>query len=289
MNAIKRIIILAGSMCFWAVWSVWKWVYRIAGKKPPGIGIVLYYHSVSTEQVTRFAKQMDDLIRWAQPARADFKYASGDGAPQVAVTFDDGLQSIVENAIPELIHREIPATLFIPTGYLAQSPGWEYESGDQNCNDKVITVDSLRRLPSAYISVGSHSVTHPDMTVLSENLASKELRDSREKLSKILGRNVKHFSFPYGAHNDKVVDLARRAGYTRVYTILPTLTYLATQNYVTGRVPVDPRDWRLEFCLKMLGAYCWLPYAFAWKRKLLRVFNKLYAPIMSRSSSLRDV
>ncbi len=36
-----------------------------------------------------------------------------------------------------------------------------------------------------------------------------------------------------------------------------------------GRVRVDPTDWPLEFHLKLMGAYRWLPMAIALKRRLL--------------------
>jgi len=36
-----------------------------------------------------------------------------------------------------------------------------------------------------------------------------------------------------------------------------------------GRVRVDPTDSPIEFRLKLLGAYRWLPLAFSWKRRLL--------------------
>ena len=83
-----------------------------------------------------------------------------------------------------------------------------------------------------------------------------------------MSREIRLFSFPYGAENDRLVDLCREAGYERVFTILPRLALLDPQEYVTGRVVVDPTDWPLEFRLKLLGAYRWLPRAFAWKRKL---------------------
>ena len=41
------------------------------------------------------------------------------------------------------------------------------------------------------------------------------------------------------------------------------------KEFVTGRIAVNPTDWELEFRLKILGAYQWLPRVIAYKRKLL--------------------
>jgi hypothetical protein len=76
------------------------------------------------------------------------------------------------------------------------------------------------------------------------------------------------FSFPHGEYNQTHVQLARQAGYERIFTIMPLLAFSEPQEFVTGRVWTAPTDWRLEFRLKMMGAYCWLPFVFSLKRKI---------------------
>lgn len=78
------------------------------------------------------------------------------------------------------------------------------------------------------------------------------------------------FSFPYGSFNEALVNCAMEAGYERVFTVLPDLAFSDPAEFVTPRVRVDPTDWDLEFRLKVLGAYRWLPIAFAIKRSLFR-------------------
>ena len=63
-------------------------------------------------------------------------------------------------------------------------------------------------------------------------------------------------------------NLCREAGYEGLFAILPELAFTDPQEFVTGRVGVNPSDWALEFRLKILGAYRWLPIVFSWKRKL---------------------
>ncbi|HEV2395325.1 MAG TPA: hypothetical protein VGS27_00100, partial [Candidatus Sulfotelmatobacter sp.] len=68
--------------------------------------------------------------------------------------------------------------------------------------------------------------------------------------------------------NQRLLDICRATGYRRVFTILPRLAFSSPQEFATGRVAVDPTDWPLEFRLKLLGAYQWLPYGISAKRKL---------------------
>ena len=93
-----------------------------------------------------------------------------------------------------------------------------------------------------------------------------ELSESRLQLRKILGRDVTLFSFPHGAFDEELIESARAAGYQRVFTILPELAL--PDEFAIGRVAVEPSDWRLEFLLKLFGAYRWLVPASTLKRKL---------------------
>ena len=65
-------------------------------RKHPG-NVVLYYHAIRPEQRKAFAKQMDALLRIAQPWKLDGTIEQGNGH-RVAVTFDDGHVTVMENA-----------------------------------------------------------------------------------------------------------------------------------------------------------------------------------------------
>jgi peptidoglycan/xylan/chitin deacetylase (PgdA/CDA1 family) len=105
--------------------------------------------------------------------------------------------------------------------------------------------------------------------MVDEERAWREIHESRARLEGLLDREVKLFSFPYGAFNERLVGLCREAGYERVFTTLPYSALSEPDEFVTGRVWAEPTDWPLEFRLKLLGAYAWLPKAFSLKRRLL--------------------
>jgi peptidoglycan/xylan/chitin deacetylase (PgdA/CDA1 family) len=246
-----------------------KFVFKkMMDKELADICVVLYYHSVKPEQRKKFARQMDDLIKRAKAVRAGVKGPLREGVKHVAVTFDDGLQSVVDNALPELVLRNIPFTIFIPTGCLGCRPQWTVEDGFQDDIEQVMTVDQLKKLPLNLASIGSHTMTHPRLPLLSKEEALTELCGSRKTLESVLGRDIKLFSFPYGEYNQTLVQLARQTGYKRIFTIMPVFALCKPEEFVTGRVRVAATDWRLEFNLKMMGAYCWLPLAFSLKRKI---------------------
>ncbi len=264
---LAKLFISIGFLLYTAAGNAFR---SLMGRKPPAICVVLYYHEVALQHRARFARQMDALILHSTPIAADSHQPLVPGQHYAAVTFDDGFLSTVENAVPELVQRKIPATLFTVAGLLGAAPRWTTFGGDSLDNERVAPLERLRELPPDLITIGSHTMSHPWLPSVSEQEAKVELSASRAELKRLLNRDIKLFSFPYGASNEQLIDLCREVGYERVFTIQPMLAFTAPQEFVTGRVVVNPTDWELEFRLKLLGAYRWLPSVIAWKRKLLR-------------------
>jgi peptidoglycan/xylan/chitin deacetylase (PgdA/CDA1 family) len=259
----KRILKLAISTWFFTVALLVALLRRLGGKSPQALCVVLYYHSVPLESRCKFARQMDTLVRWTKPVPADSRAPLSPGISYSAVTFDDGFESFLQNASPELEKREIPSTVFVVTGSLGRLTNWE------GYPEKIMSRDQLLQLPSRLVTIGSHTVTHPALPNVSEEVAMYELSESREQLEESLQRKITLFSFPYGAFNEGLVKCCKEAGYERVFTTLPFPAFADLCEFATGRVCVEPTDWRIEFLLKLFGAYRWLPLAFSLKRKLL--------------------
>ena len=134
-----------------------------------------------------------------------------------------------------------------------------------------MTAEQLKALPTDLIQFGSHTRTHPVLTKLDEGKARDELINSRRELEAMLGRVIKAFSFPYGAYNERLIQLCREAGYDRVFTTDPVFAFRQMDDFVVGRVAAEPTDGGLEFRLKVAGAYRWVKAASTLKHKLREV------------------
>lgn len=232
--------------------------------------VVLTYHSVKTWQRDKFANQMDQVIQTGKPVFADMEKGTNNGTHHIAVTFDDGFRNVVDNAFPEMLTRKIPATLFVPTGYLGKTPGWIKDLADKNASEILMTADQLKALPDEMVKIGSHCITHPRLTSLSREQAITEFSESKKYLELLLGKDITVLSFPYDDYNDEVVELARDAGYLHVFKDIPTYPISITDSFLLGRIDVSPEDWGIEYLLKLKGAYQWLPFAVEIKRFFLR-------------------
>jgi peptidoglycan/xylan/chitin deacetylase (PgdA/CDA1 family) len=241
-------------------------VLALAGRDVPPRWVVLYYHGISARARSAFARQIQELARISVPVPAGRREGPAPGQLFTSVTFDDGFVSVVQNALPELRAHNIPSTVFVPSGCLGGRPSW-LETGHADWNEFVMSPGAVRALSEqGDVTIGSHSVTHPNFRTLDDRAALAELETSKAALEAILGTQVMLFSFPHGAFNERSFGLARQARYGRVFTIEPTLA--DAERFVCGRVKVDPDDWMIEFRLKATGAYRWLPLASMWKTRL---------------------
>ena len=102
----------------------------------------------------------------------------------------------------------------------------------------------------------------------------KEIYKSKSILESIINREVKLLSFPHGEYNQSHIFAAKNAGYSRVFSISPTRALLDQDEFSTGRILVDPDDWRVEFILKITGAYRWLPFVYRVKKTIINLFRK---------------
>jgi peptidoglycan/xylan/chitin deacetylase (PgdA/CDA1 family) len=244
------------------------------GRQPRRRCVALYYHGLPADRRGDFAWQMDELLRCASPLRADANGLPPNGRLFAVVTFDDGFRSFAEVALPELEKRNIPAALFVPAANLGRPAEWLAGSTHPDACETVLGEDELRGLPEGLVTVGSHALTHARLSGLPEADARREIFGSRERIEGILGRPVGLLSLPHGDYDARVLELAREADYTRVFTVSPALADMADGAFLAGRCPAGPHDWRIEFRLKVRGAYSWLAAASAVKRTLLHMLRR---------------
>lgn len=268
-RTLRRGLFLSISLLFLGIRSSLLFVRRLLRTNTPGTCIILYYHSVPSEYKEAFARQLEILSEIGQPLNPASPPNLTPGGRYAAVTFDDAFEDAVENAVPELVHRKIPAIFFVTPGFLGQAAAW-WPQDQSERNRRIASVEQLRRLPSDLIEFGAHSVTHPRLSELGESDARREIVESRRSLEALLGREVDTFSFPYGDFNEQLVGWCREAGYRRVFTSESKEAFGNAADFVVGRVGAEPTDWTIEFRVKLLGGYLWRPWASAMKRKLLR-------------------
>lgn len=265
----KRATKLTISLLYYLAREASRFFLWLAGRSPSPRLVVLYYHGIPDAHRSDFVRQLDSIRCRAQVVPASHSGSLPSNKTNVAITFDDAYVSVAKNALPPLIARGFHSTIFVPTGTLGGSPPWSIEDGSPDSFETVMSAEQIAALPSALVTVGAHSRSHPRLSRLPPDDARQEIEGSRRELHDLTGQDVRLFALPYGDHDSSTIKLCRTAGYEAVFTTVPSPVDTTSSDLVRGRVKVDPFDGRLEFFLKYNGAYAWIPYISALKRRLM--------------------
>src|SRR5437016_3520756 len=111
-----------------------------------------------------------------------------------------------------------------------------------------LTWEMAAEMSRAGITIGSHTRTHPVLTLESEQKVLAEVAGSRRVLEHTLGIPVRHFAYPGGGFNRDTVRAVAAAGYRFAYTTCrhrdaehPLLTVPRTLLWETSSVDVRGR------------------------------------------------
>ncbi len=194
---------------------------------PPRDVLVLCYHALSASwpaalaiPAERLERQLEYLVR-AGYRGATFSEAvlAPPARKTLAVTFDDGFRSVIDEALPILTRLGLPGTAFVPTALVGRPgpmawPGTErwlgtpHESGLHSMTWRQLTM-----LADAGWEVASHTCTHPRLTELDDERLADELVRSRAECEQRIGRPCRSIAYPYGDVDARVVRAAAAAGY----------------------------------------------------------------------------
>jgi len=167
---------------------------------------ILLYHGV--EDGVRSARKMDEVDREYVLDRRRFEQhveylaSTPAGSVRTVISFDDGDLSGYTIAAPLLERHDLRGEFFVVSQWIG-TPGF-------------MTADHLRELTQRGHGVHSHSRTHARLPALTSPEIERELKGSKEELETMLGRPVTQFSIPGGACDDRVIEIATRAGYAAV-------------------------------------------------------------------------
>jgi len=228
-----------------------------------GRPLVLCYHAVSETWADPLAvrpavleRQVRTLIwRGYRPVRAA-ETLSGHGR-LLHVTFDDAYRSIM-GAIPRLDQLGVPSTVFACASYADDGRPLDVPEllTEVEANPEELATmdwDHLRGLVERQVEIGSHTLTHPHLTELSDSELNEELRTSRERLEDKLGRPCRFLAYPYGEHDARVRAAARLAGYEAAFA-LPGREGDPIDLYEVPRVGIWRKDGDFRATLKTTAA-----------------------------------
>jgi len=159
---------------------------------------------------------------------------------KVIITVDDGYENLLTEAYPIISDPAInyKVTAFIPTGRLGGTNDWD--TGDNVPLIDHLTWSQVQTLHnSGRVDFQSHSVTHPDLTALSDSQVEAELKNSKDAIENNLNKPVKFLSWPFGAYDLRVQNKAYEAGYFAALNAWGGVEQDSSDKWALKRIYVD--------------------------------------------------
>jgi peptidoglycan/xylan/chitin deacetylase (PgdA/CDA1 family) len=178
---------------------------------------------------------------------------AGELAPRtIALNFDDGFRDVGENALPVLEWLGFRATVFVPTGVIDGTASFPWYSHQPALFDweEIVELDQVGTL-----RFEAHSVSHPNLLLLTSAESRHEIADSKLDLEDRLGRAVEAFCYPAGLFGERERRFVAETGYRLAVSCEPGVNVPGTDRFSLRRRQIDPRDRQLDFRAKTGGGH----------------------------------
>lgn len=234
----------------------------------------------------------------------------------VVITFDDGYKSIYSDIFPLLKRYKIPVTVFLVSDIVGTGkeiwtdtlrnlrknssnnshiPDVEYFKciPDREKNRRIQELvasykytpsqrsmlswnEAQEMLGSGLVSFGSHSKTHPCLTMMDAEEAKVEILDSKRELESHLNVESKHFSYPNGDYDSSHIEMLEGV-YQSASTIVPGINDATTSPYELRRIEASGNVGMLAMKISGLWGRLgmdWFTLEYMRKRALLKPSNQ---------------
>ena len=211
------------------------WVFNEAGQV---VAPILLYHHVNGEftdsryrvSIPDFRDQMQTLYDQGYTAITISTLVDallyGGELPEkpVVITFDDGHQSIYEQAFPIMQEFGFPGVFYIVANRIYDVP-------------EFVNVEQITTMVDAGWEIGSHGYTHLDITK-NHGSAAYEVGQSRVDLKAALGTEINTFAYPYGEVDPFVAQNVSNAQYRAGMGLGGSITHTLGNLFYLHRIEV---------------------------------------------------
>ncbi len=188
----------------------------------------------------------------------------------VVITFDDGYQGLVVDALPIMKSYEVPATVFLAAGHIGlsgQFPWLERGVDDSRAeNLQPLTWEEVAALAGAGLEIGSHSFSHRFLPLLSKEDVRDEVLRSQAVIAKSTGTAPRSFALPFSfpvRHRawplfaEALTAALQEGCYYSCCTMARGHVHERSNPFLLNRIAVIKHDNLSSFRAKVTGSYSW--------------------------------
>lgn len=171
----------------------------------------------------------------------------------VVLSFDDGYENFLTNAIPIMRESNMNGTVFMVANQIGGTNQWDVQIGD--VEERLMTLDQLKEAVALGAEVGSHTLDHAHLDQVEMAEARRQIVDSRTRLTEALGVPIDTFCYPYGGKTSQVLGLVEEAGYRVACSTDKGINSRDTNRYALKRINIRSDTILPVFLMKLWRAY----------------------------------
>ncbi|MBI3770084.1 MAG: polysaccharide deacetylase family protein [Deltaproteobacteria bacterium] len=165
-----------------------------------------------------------------------------------------------QRSLKELTNVLVPVDAALRRRILATIRNELAANGNADVSNTMLSSIQIREMHAAGITIGAHTQTHSNMTLVSAEQARTEIGGSRERLEALLGVPVRDFAYPntggsYPHCNESVAAIIRQLGFRSAVTSRPGIIAATSNPYLLPRIGVAPRLYREAALAVVLERY----------------------------------
>lgn len=231
-------------------YSGFSTLYSLKGKNT---ATILIYHLV--DNIPKYSispKNFENQIRYLNSKKkvipltelvSNIKNNKKNPKGSIIITFDDGYKNNYVNAYPVLKKYNMPFTIFLATDYIGHNKKkWEgYE---------MLSWEDVKEMAKNNVSFGAHTCSHCKLTDVSQEVATKEIIESKHIIENKIGKKIDFFSFPYGrrgCYSEKIKQILKENGFECAVTANYGKNYLGSDLFELKRIGVNEPLWTFKY------------------------------------------
>jgi peptidoglycan/xylan/chitin deacetylase (PgdA/CDA1 family) len=205
--------------------------YHVVGPRPWGARLKGLYVSPRL-----FARQLAELRQtgYTTPGYGAVGEPIVPDSRQCLITMDDATRKTGEHALPILLQHECRAIQFVVADRIGGTNDWQTAKGE--VEEPLMDEVHIHAWLDAGQDIGAHTMTHPWLTRIPRAQAREEITASKKLLEDRFGRRIDHFCYPYGDHDEGIMDLVGEAGYLTACTTEPGINTPDTPRLALKRI-----------------------------------------------------
>lgn len=127
----------------------------------------------------------------------------------IAITFDDGFKSVYSDALPVLEEFGFTATIFLVAEKCGEDNQWDRQL-KKIPHLNLLNREEIIEMSGKGIAFGSHTLRHPNLSILPMERVAEEITGSKSIIQKLLKKGTLFFAYPYGDESKKIKDIVKK-------------------------------------------------------------------------------